>query len=534
MGSISYSVSGGVAPITVTLNPGGNVNVHTSTPDTGIFENLPIEQEYILEVVDSSTPPCMAQNSIILTANEQIPENVESNDAFLYDSNSISIIIPSTTPIGDVIFLFTATTSNSDFNSPTGWTLLKKVAQSGNYNSWGVWYKIVEAGDPGSTITITFNFAGSLYLSCCSFPCNDSHPRIYPINDLDYIRAKGVTSLNANIQDGMKDATLVSFVNVYDTNLLNGNGNLFGTNGWLNIEGHNLGNNWFLYSKTRIQSINGETDNYDITLSVPADAQILIVQILPSDNNVLLNHYYNYYAIEDPRGMIKSGYRLPTKSDIDELRSYIASQGWNYDGSTDLGVYYGPGNPDNKQAKAVSHSRYWIFNTVEGSPGNTDYKDKRNISGLSLLPTGFRIATTAEDILLQYGWYWTSDILDEDEMCMLSINSNDGKIYYYDGLDPDYNGEGWAHKGHGVAIILIKDDPESWVEGDTYIGNDGTIYPTVKIGTQVWVSRCLRETKYNNNDDIKYVDELDNVNWYDSGAPEGAYGINNHYNYYGL
>lgn len=50
------------------------------------------------------------------------------------------------------------------------------------------------------------------------------------------------------------------------------------------------------------------------------------------------------------------------------------------------------------------------------------------------------------------------------------------------------------------------------------VGNDGKVYPTVAIGTQVWMAANLAETKYRNGDTIPTV--TDNTTW--AGLTTGA------------
>ena len=65
-------------------------------------------------------------------------------------------------------------------------------------------------------------------------------------------------------------------------------------------------------------------------------------------------------------------------------------------------------------------------------------------------------------------------------------------------------------KANGLFIRCIKDTSD-WVEGETVTDIDGNIYPTVKIGTQVWMAADFRVTKYNNGVSIPNV--TNNLVW---------------------
>jgi uncharacterized protein (TIGR02145 family) len=54
----------------------------------------------------------------------------------------------------------------------------------------------------------------------------------------------------------------------------------------------------------------------------------------------------------------------------------------------------------------------------------------------------------------------------------------------------------------GFVVRLIKDDN---VDPGTYTGNNGLVYPTIKIGDQVFISENLSETKYRDRSDIPNV-----------------------------
>ena len=66
----------------------------------------------------------------------------------------------------------------------------------------------------------------------------------------------------------------------------------------------------------------------------------------------------------------------------------------------------------------------------------------------------------------------------------------------------------WAIKKQGRSIRLIKDDSD---DPGFVVDYDGNIYPTCKIGSQVWMAQNLIVTHYNNGDEIPYV--LNPADW---------------------
>lgn len=95
-----------------------------------------------------------------------------------------------------------------------------------------------------------------------------------------------------------------------------------------------------------------------------------------------------------------SGWHLPSKTEWSDLVSYLSDNGYNYDGSI--------GGNGSKIAKALATDYDWEFSSVTGAVGNTDYSERRNLSGFSALPQGTRNyeASFAEINILSA--YWSS------------------------------------------------------------------------------------------------------------------------------
>lgn len=75
-----------------------------------------------------------------------------------------------------------------------------------------------------------------------------------------------------------------------------------------------------------------------------------------------LGAYYNYYALTDPRGIIPSGYKLPTEKYWDDLRNFIRQSQSNKDTtnlSLFLGGFYGYINDYGKIEGRGKYNRWW-------------------------------------------------------------------------------------------------------------------------------------------------------------------------------
>jgi len=89
---------------------------------------------------------------------------------------------------------------------------------------------------------------------------------------------------------------------------------------------------------------------------------------------------YNWYAVDNSAGLCPTGWHVPSDSAWLVLDSFLAHNGFNYDGST----------TGNKYAKAMADTVGWTSNGGIGTVGNTDYPTYRNKSGFSGLPGGVR------------------------------------------------------------------------------------------------------------------------------------------------
>jgi len=78
---------------------------------------------------------------------------------------SVSVTIPATTQIGDLILVHLGNVGNDTVGTPAGWTSLLTQVATGNTATQNILYKVAEAGDIGATATFTFSSASH---ACCA------------------------------------------------------------------------------------------------------------------------------------------------------------------------------------------------------------------------------------------------------------------------------------------------------------------------------------------------------------------------------
>jgi uncharacterized protein (TIGR02145 family) len=165
------------------------------------------------------------------------------------------------------------------------------------------------------------------------------------------------------------------------------------------------------------------------------------------NNEAKYGKLYNWYAINDPRGLAPEGWRITTDSDWSQLISF-----------------YGGDKIANKKLKSKSN---WI-----GGRAGT------NESGLSITPGGLRFDSGDFGFIQEYGIYW-------------SATAKDVTTAFYRYFDyPEGNISKFAHdKNHGFSVRCIKGDKEVKEVNQIYVPKSNYNYyldekvtnPNVKI-----------------------------------------------------
>lgn len=188
-------------------------------------------------------------------------------------------------------------------------------------------------------------------------------------------------------------------------------------------------------------------------------------------------YLYNWYAATDVRNIAPAGWHVPDEDDFSDLMRHLDS-----DGTANSNTAGG-------KIKEIGFT-YWLTPNI-GATNETNFFGRgagtRQFLGdfINIKEECFFWQTNERN----YGGFMRGS---------RALLSYDDEV-----LNTSYGGTYWGlDKNFAISIRLIKDDS---TDTGTMTGNDGKVYPTVTIGTQVWMAENLAETKYANNDDIPYV-----------------------------
>jgi uncharacterized protein (TIGR02145 family) len=115
-------------------------------------------------------------------------------------------------------------------------------------------------------------------------------------------------------------------------------------------------------------------------------------------NSTIYGKLYNYYAVANIHKLCPTGWHVPTDAEWTTLENYLIANGFNYDGTTD----------GNKIGKALASDTGWASFSSIGKVGNTDFQAKRNATGFTALPGGYRFCNGDFNYIGIYGGWWSS------------------------------------------------------------------------------------------------------------------------------
>lgn len=180
-------------------------------------------------------------------------------------------------------------------------------------------------------------------------------------------------------------------------------------------------------------------------------------------------YLYNWYAATDARNIANTGWHVPTLSDYSTLATYL---------STSVG------------------GKLKLTGTTRWNSPNTGATNEVGFNGVGNGQRGLTMNGLLEDGTLSVtdtsGSYTYTKLLRYNTDSFLTTSS--------------------VEKYIGGGIRLVKDSTDkTHGQTGTYTGNDGTIYNTICIDTQEWMSQNLKETQYRNGAPIP--DVVDDSTW---------------------
>jgi uncharacterized protein (TIGR02145 family) len=131
---------------------------------------------------------------------------------------------------------------------------------------------------------------------------------------------------------------------------------------------------------------------------------------------------YTWVAVTDSRNVCPTGWHLPSDTEWTILENYLIANGFNFDGTI----------TGNKCAKALASASGWTASSTAGDVGNTDYTAKRNATGFTALPGGYRWYSGSFYNSGNYGYWWSAT---EDG----TTNALTRRLYYNTSYSANYS-----------------------------------------------------------------------------------------------
>jgi uncharacterized protein (TIGR02145 family) len=175
----------------------------------------------------------------------------------------------------------------------------------------------------------------------------------------------------------------------------------------------------------------------------------------------------------------------------------FAPAGWHVPTSAEWNTLMLQLDPVGTQMSNIAGGKIKEIGTTHWTTPNTSAD---NSSGFTAIGAGERGAGGAFGGINTICWFGASNEIDSTTYYCGGILSSENGIFSSIGSIAD--------KKQGTSIRLIKNDS---TDPGTMTGNDGKIYKTVKIGSQVWMAQNSMETKYSTGDLIPVV--TDNSAW---------------------
>lgn len=129
---------------------------------------------------------------------------------------------------------------------------------------------------------------------------------------------------------------------------------------------------------------------------------------------------YNWHTVSTGK-LCPAGWHIPNTDEVTTLINYLIANGYNYDGTT----------TENKIAKSMASAALWSSSTITGAAGNTDFPEKRNLTGFTALPGGSRYSDEFESAFFSIGnrGFWWTSTFDSYPLAAKSFSMNSNDIF---------------------------------------------------------------------------------------------------------
>lgn len=248
------------------------------------------------------------------------------------------------------------------------------------------------------------------------------------------------------------------------------------------------------YEDSVVAGTHGYTCPEGYALDTSVDPPVCVQKAFTTLSTCGYGLLYNHHAVSDVRGIAEAGWHVPTQSEWETLCKY-----------------------EDPAATTFSYLAGGAFREASDTYWNDWGYAATNKYGFSARGGGFRLSSGFQNF--RGGMYAWSATLAPNGI------TNYVTLIQADNL---FNFSGNASAIRGCAIRLIKDDSNNT---GTYVDYDGNIYPTVKIGSQVWMAKGLSVTHFSNGDIIPWyganpANYFTDEEWYALESP----GVCAHYN----
>ena len=158
---------------------------------------------------------------------------------------------------------------------------------------------------------------------------------------------------------------------------------------------------------------------------------------------------YNWYAVNDSRGLAPIGWHIPSDGEWGLLQQYLISASYNYDGDTN--PFANGGERNDKLAKAIASTTFQqgTASAATGSPANVPSLNNR--TGFSALGSGTRGSDGGFQWINKTEHWWSTSTYNSNNQTYVKNRSITGHLLV--GLD----GTGASLRTSGYSVRLIKD-----------------------------------------------------------------------------